>query len=403
VRSGQNIQFDVPQTEHNEIFRKNTMVKGKILVIEDSDSIRAYIQKVLNVSGFEALGAEDGSVGLKQVAANSPDLILCDIVMPGIDGFEVCRRLKADESTKSIPIIFLSSMTQSKDIVKGFELGIVDYVTKPFNEYELLSRVNTHFDVKKQRDIIESQRKELKTINEELDFRNSELQKINDSKDKIFSIISHDLRGPIGSFENVLEILSSDMLSESEKTELLAELKEQSKNIHQMLENLLQWSLSQRKEIYFKPVLVQVIEIAESVVSLLSATARKKHIELEVHVDDDCTVFADTDMLHLIIRNLISNSIKFTPENGLITLSVYSKEKFVEIHVTDTGVGISDENIEKVFGTAEYFTTRGTNYEKGSGLGLKLCKEFVEKHGGNIWAERRKEGGSAFIFTIPHA
>jgi signal transduction histidine kinase len=286
--------------------------------------------------------------------------------------------------------------------VKGFELGIVDYVTKPFNDYELLSRVNTHIDVKKSRDIIDLQSDELKKINDELDSRNTQLQKLNDSKDKIFSIISHDLRGPIGSFENVLEILSGNMLSDVEKTKLMDELKEQSKSIHQMLENLLQWSLSQRKEIYFKPLNVSVSEIAESVAHLLSSGARKKNIEIEIAVDEDIKAFADPDMLNLIIRNLVSNAIKFTPENGLITFTIYAKTGYVEFHVKDTGVGIPEENIDKIFKNNEYFTTRGTNYEKGSGLGLRLCKEFVEKHGGKIWAERRKDIGTDFIFTLPN-
>ncbi len=378
------------------------MSKGKVLVIEDSDSIRGYIQKVLKFSGLETEEAQDGTIGLRKTEEFMPDIVLCDIVMPGIDGFEVCKRLKSNSITKDIPIIFLSSITQSKDIVKGFELGIVDYVTKPFNDYELLSRVNTHIDVKKSRDIIDLQRYELKKINDELDSRNTQLQKLNDSKDKIFSIISHDLRGPIGSFENVLEILSGDMLSDIEKTELMDELKEQSKSIHQMLENLLQWSLSQRKEIYFKPLNVSVSEIAESVAHLLSSGARKKNIEIEIAVDEDIKAFADPDMLNLIIRNLVSNAIKFTPENGLITFTIYAKTGYVEFHVKDTGVGIPEENIDKIFKNNEYFTTRGTNYEKGSGLGLRLCKEFVEKHGGKIWAERRKDIGTDFIFTLPN-
>jgi signal transduction histidine kinase len=378
------------------------MSKGKVLVIEDSDSIRGYIQKVLKFSGLETEEAQDGTIGLRKTEEFMPDIVLCDIVMPGIDGFEVCKRLKSNSITKDIPIIFLSSITQSKDIVKGFELGIVDYVTKPFNDYELLSRVNTHIDVKKSRDIIDLQSDELKKINDELDSRNTQLQKLNDSKDKIFSIISHDLRGPIGSFENVLEILSGNMLSDIEKTELMDELKEQSKSIHQMLENLLQWSLSQRKEIYFKPLNVSVSEIAESVAHLLSSGARKKNIEIEIAVDEDIKAFADPDMLNLIIRNLVSNAIKFTPENGLITFTIYAKTGYVEFHVKDTGVGIPEENIDKIFKNNEYFTTRGTNYEKGSGLGLRLCKEFVEKHGGKIWAERRKDIGTDFIFTLPN-
>ncbi len=378
------------------------MSKGKVLVIEDSDSIRGYIQKVLKFSGLETEEAQDGTIGLRKTEEFMPDIVLCDIVMPGIDGFEVCKRLKSNSITKDIPIIFLSSITQSKDIVKGFELGIVDYVTKPFNDYELLSRVNTHIDVKKSRDIIDLQSDELKKINDELDSRNTQLQKLNDSKDKIFSIISHDLRGPIGSFENVLEILSGNMLSDVEKTKLMDELKEQSKSIHQMLENLLQWSLSQRKEIYFKPLNVSVSEIAESVAHLLSSGARKKNIEIEIAVDEDIKAFADPDMLNLIIRNLVSNAIKFTPENGLITFTIYAKTGYVEFHVKDTGVGIPEENIDKIFKNNEYFTTRGTNYEKGSGLGLRLCKEFVEKHGGKIWAERRKDIGTDFIFTLPN-
>jgi len=377
------------------------MKASNVLVIEDNELVRLYIQKVLKFKGLKTKGAESGEEGLEILNDFNADLILCDIILPGIDGYEVCRILKNNDKTRDIPVIFLSALTQSKEIVRGFELGIVDYITKPFNDYELMSRVMTHLDLKISRDIIESQRKELSAINNRLDKQNHELKRLNETKDKIFSIFSHDLRGPIGSFQNVIELLGDEELfSQQEKTSLLEEMKNQAKNIFTMLENLLQWSISQRGEINFVPSMILLYEELKGDLSILNVAAENKQIKLEIEINPDLKILADKDILSLIIRNLISNAIKFTPEKGKVSLIVTESDEEIEFEIKDTGIGMSLEHSALLFKKESYTTSRGTNNEKGTGLGLNLCDEFVEKHGGRIWVESEKGKGSSFKFVI---
>ena len=379
------------------------MTVGKVLIIEDDDLVRNYIQKVLKFKGLDTKGSPDGETGLAEVLEYLPDIILLDIVMPGKDGYEVCAELKSNKKTKDIPIIFLSSRTQSKDIVRGFELGIVDYITKPFNEYELMSRVITHLELKKSRDIIEAQKTELKITNNQLDIQNHELKKVNDTKDKFFSIISHDLRGPIGGFQQVLELLEDETLDEQDKKDLLHDMKIQTKVLFETLENLLQWSLDQQNEIQYKPEIIEIKDIMLENTALAEAQIQSKSIKFETKYDKKVKIFADKPMLNSVIRNLISNAVKFTPKNGKIILSAYALDEFTEFTVSDTGIGISKENVRRLFQPDVYYTTRGLDNEKGSGLGLKLCKSFVEKNRGIIWVESSEENGTEFKFTVPAA
>jgi signal transduction histidine kinase len=176
-----------------------------------------------------------------------------------------------------------------------------------------------------------------------------------------------------------------------------------SKNVLVLLENLLEWSKVQTGKVYFRPDIISAKKISGSVIKNLSVYAEKKNIKLYDGVDDDITVFADNNMLSSILQNLVSNAIKFTPEKGEISINTKSEGKNMLFSVTDTGVGIAKEYIGKIFNTGDHYSTKGTNDEKGSGLGLLLCKEFVEMHGGKIWAESNQIEGTTFYFTIPLA
>ncbi len=232
---------------------------------------------------------------------------------------------------------------------------------------------------------------------------NKQLQEINATKDKFFSIISHDLRNNLGSFRNVTQLLleNYEFFSKEEMKESLSLINSTSKKVYNLLENLLEWSRSQTGRIPFNPEPFNLYLSVNNIVGLMKTNAKLKEIELVSEVPEFSYVYADVNMINTVLRNLVTNAIKFTPQNGKITIISTHFEDKVIICVKDTGVGISQKSIDKLFRIDENLTTIGTANEQGSGLGLILCREFVEKNNGKIWAESEIGVGSTFSFSLP--
>ena len=247
--------------------------------------------------------------------------------------------------------------------------------------------------------------KVLKEAHEQLNFQNLELQELNATKDKFFSIISHDLKGPLNSLTSFSGLLinHANSLSKEEIQMLAKDLDKSLKNLFALLENLLEWSRSQTGKIDFKPESLNLTKVLEENSQLLRNQALNKKITIGTLVNTEVLAYADHNSIQTVVRNLISNAIKFTPEQGTITLNVQRKEHEVVVSVADTGVGMSEPVIQKLFRIDAKHSTKGTAEEKGTGLGLILCKEFVEKNGGRIWVESTEGKGSVFYFTVPSA
>lgn len=361
----------------------------RILIVDDTSVNIQVVASILKPEGYILSFARNGVSALKIVERKQIDLVLLDIMMPGMDGYEVCQKLKANDQTKDIPVIFLTAKTDPDSIIKGFEMGVVDYVTKPFNGSELLARVNTHL--------------KLKITQQNLEKKNIELKELNATKDKLFSIIGHDLRGPIGSFRTMLELIITKVQDYNDQS-LIMFLNlgvRSTESTLVLLENLLSWAKSQRGELGYKPLKGNLDEVIKETVHLLSGQAHEKHIKIKTTIDENIKIVFDHDMVKTIIRNLGSNAIKFTPENGNISITAKLMDDHVEIMVKDSGIGIEKENLNKIFNDKVHYTTYGTKNEKGTGLGLMLCKDFVEKHGGRIRVKSEVGKGSAFIFTLP--
>jgi PAS domain S-box-containing protein len=244
--------------------------------------------------------------------------------------------------------------------------------------------VGTHIDVTRQKET------------------ENQLQELIRTKDKLFSIIAHDLRGPIGNLLPILEMLySGEESDENVKDILMESLKKGIKSTYGLLENLLNWSLSQTNEISLNPKHFIINTVISNNIELLVSGANRKEIHILFNVDDDLSVFADEDSISLVIRNLLSNAIKFTPNQGTIEVFIKKGDSYIEIEIVDNGVGMTKEVLDSLFNTNTSVSTMGTNNEKGSGLGLILCKEFVERNGGQIRAESTPGKGSKFIFTVP--
>jgi signal transduction histidine kinase len=243
-----------------------------------------------------------------------------------------------------------------------------------------------------------------KEFEEKIKRVNTELVEINAVKDKFFSIISHDLRSPLGGLMGILEILEDGYgsMEDDEIREIITEAASSSKLAFNLMENLLEWSRIQTGKIPYEPEKIEILPMLQKIESLFIQNLKNKEIEFIIDVELGISVYADIKMTETILRNLISNAIKFTNIKGIITASAELKEKFVILKISDTGVGIDPKDLPKMFKTDVSFTTKGTAKETGTGLGLILCRELVERQGGEIWVESRKNIGTAFYFKLPY-
>ncbi len=253
------------------------------------------------------------------------------------------------------------------------------------------------------RDMVEQHAYELVELNLKLEESEQKLQELNASKDKFFSIIAHDLRSPFTTLIGYTEIIEEDIekISREELKESIHTIYNTSKKIYSLLENLLSWARIQTGRMPNNPSVLKLFDICLDIIGLFEENAKSKSVFLNSLVQKDVLVYADLNMVDTVIRNLVSNALKFTPENGTITISAKQNDGFVEISIIDTGKGIKPENLGKLFKIDEHVTTLGTNNEKGTGLGLILCKELVEANGGNIGVKSTLNVGSRFYFTLP--
>lgn len=245
--------------------------------------------------------------------------------------------------------------------------------------------------------------KKLESQKIQLEKSNTDLIKLNATKDKFFKIIGHDLRNPMSLVVQFSKLLENNIerYDSNKLKEIISLLNKSSTQGMELLSDLLTWAQSQTNEISFEPFSYNLKELIESSIKLKKLSASKKHITLENTVDNTLYVLVDKNMFMTIIRNLISNAIKFTPKNGRITMSSSIEGKKVRLSVNDTGIGIDKQDIGKLFNIETNISTIGTENEKGSGLGLIICKEFVSRHKGEIWVESEPGKGSNFLFTIP--
>lgn len=567
--------------------------QSRVMVVDDTPESLEMLTQLLVLTGYEVYPVTSGPSALDLVQHMLPDIILLDVMMPGMDGYEVCRRLKAADPTRDIPVIFISALNDSLDKVHAFQAGGIDYITKPFQLEEVLARVGTHLklrdsqqylkekniqlhqeiqdrqqaeqelhqrnqelflvnrfsqmfssslefdqvidtilgELKQQLDVfsisvwlvlpetgelvcrqmkgpgseeatnwrlapgqgitgwvaqqgesvliddtwaderhfkavdkktgqpirsmlsvplktkdevfgvlnlvdlrvghftphdlllveaiasaaasaIENARlytmaqqeiAERKRAEEALRQVNEELQAVNESKDKFFSIISHDLRSAFHILLGYAQCGVGALTPTTPPTlkENVEKLLASADKLYALLENLLTWSRIQRGVMEYEPEVIDLFEIAEDNVELFLSKAQQKEVLLTSSVPSGSVAYADYNMIKTVIRNLVSNALKFTDAGDSIVISAWTEVPFMHVAVADTGVGISDAVKARLFRIDSQHTSMGTAGEKGTGLGLILCQELVERNGGRIWVESEPEQGATFHFTLP--
>ncbi|OQY48203.1 MAG: hypothetical protein B6242_02990 [Anaerolineaceae bacterium 4572_78] len=350
-----------------------------ILVVDDELVNIQVLLNQLSLQNYKVSTAMNGYEALKFVKEGGEfDLVVLDVMMPQMSGYETCRKIRKFHSSTDLPIIMLTAKNRVVDLVTGFEAGANDYLTKPFSKVELLARIKNHLQL-------------------------TDMRKLNASKDRFFSIVAHDLKGPflplLGLSELLPQIARTSTIEEI--IEMAENINSSANNVYALLENLLSWSRIQMGRMPYNPISVNLQKTIFENIILLSANARDKDILLQSDVSKGMFVESDRNMLNTIVRNLTTNAIKFTSSGGSIIISAEPNEKFVEVSVKDTGVGIREKDIDKLFHIDVHHTTQGTNKESGTGLGLIMCKEMVEKNGGEVWVESELGKGTTVKFTVP--
>lgn len=362
----------------------------KILIVDDVMSNVLLLKVLLTNEKFAIATASNGRQALEQVEKENPDLVLLDVMMPDMSGFEVAQHLKSNPNTADIPIIFLTALNSTADIVKGFQVGANDFISKPFNKEELIIRVTHQISLVAAKRLILS--------------KTEELQRTIAGRDKLYSVIAHDLRSPMGSIKMVLNMLILNLPSEkigAEMYELLTMANQTTEDVFSLLDNLRKWTKSQIGKLNVVYQDVDLVEVTDGVIEIFSMVASLKKIRIHEMKPEKMMVNADIDMLKTVVRNLLSNAIKFSKENSEVLVKMEEVDGMAVVSVQDYGCGISEEGQKKLLHTDTHFSTFGTNNEEGSGLGLLLCKDFVVKNGGKLWFTSKEGEGSIFSFSIP--
>ncbi|MEL7037440.1 MAG: response regulator [Cyanobacteria bacterium J06592_8] len=367
--------------------------KGNILIVDDLPDNLRLLSETLSDRGYEVQCAINGKLALMAVQNAPPDLILLDIKMPGIDGYEVCSELKSQERTSEIPVIFLSALDDAFDKVKAFNVGGVDYVTKPFQVEEVLARVENQLTICRLQKQLHHQNLKLSKLNQDFADSNKELE-------QFAYIVSHDLQQPLQTITGFAELmlsLKSEIDLEEEADEYVTPILEEGIRMQGLIKDLLEYSRVGSKRRELKPVDCNLI---------LAETLRNLHHSIEesqaiITHETLPTVNADKIQLGQLFQNLIGNGIKYCRPGVIPQVTILTEQKQQEwvFEIQDNGIGIASSYFERVF---QIFQRLHTAQEyPGTGIGLAICKKIVERHGGKIWVESELGVGTTFYFTIP--
>ena len=391
----------------------------KILAVDDKRPNLYALEMLLAKLNVTVLQATSGFEALELSLENDFCLAIVDIQMPEMDGYELVELFRGNPATATLPVIFVSAIFSDEyHHRKGYDAGAVDFLSKPYAPEILLSKCKVFLDLYQQRVELEALISQLNVKNEALTNEIAHRQRIEtdlqnslNENNKLFSIISHDLRTPfqglLGNAELMLDLLES--LSQTDIQAMTESIYGSAQAAYNLLENLLTWARLQQERIPYTPVPIDLGKLTESMLALLRNMALTKQVELKHTIEEELFVYADRNMIATVLRNLVSNALKFTPAEGQVIISAHrdeassanNKAGLVEVFVSDTGVGMSPDEIDKLFRIDVHHTTPGTAQETGTGLGLILCQEMVVKNGGQIWVESEKDKGTTVAFSVP--
>ena len=372
---------------------------GQILVVDDNLQNRMLVEAHLAAAGYAVTLAEDGEQAVDMFSRSMPDVVLLDVVMPKMDGFEACRRMRAVRHGAEAAIVFLTALSEIGAHQDAMQAGADDFLTKPINRTELLMRVRSLVWMKRLKeglrngyDLIRSQREALFVAQRQ--------------KEDTITYIVHDLQNPLASvLANTEFLIGQDALT-PELRDATYDILEASRAMQRMVQNLLDISRSEDGALMPNPVAVDLVEVVEAVRVEMAYRLNEKHLRLETTFDlNGAKVFADADLLRRLIENLVDNAFKYSPAQGVVELKArLDADNFVEFKVIDHGPGIPEEARETVFEKYVRLDREASRSRRaGRGLGLAFCRLAVDVHGGRIWVEQAEPTGAAFCVRLPRA
>ena len=364
--------------------RETAATPARILVVDDQPANIQIVASVLGELGHEIVPARDGPTALKRLALRPPDLILLDLLMPDMDGCEVCRRLHENPEWKDIPVIFLSAADDKDFIVRALESGGVDYITKPFNQAELISRVRTQLALKLARD---------------------RLRQLAEDKDELLGILAHDLKNYLGGLQMSSQLLRDRLARAGVGDTSTAQLAENILHTSgQLLAFVKQFLANAAADhgVVLQSVRLNLSAAAAASVQRYQDTARCKQLNLETDLPaEGAEVLADPSALDQVIDNLLSNALKFSPSQRKIRISVRTGLACVECRVQDEGPGFTEEDMTRMFRRYGRLSARPTGGEPSTGLGLSIVRKLVRAMNGELVCESAPGEGATFIVRLP--
>ncbi len=376
------------------------MEKAKILIVDDKEKNIKLLKSMLHSENYQIMEALNGEEALKQVDCFNPDLILLDILMQGIDGFEVCRQIKQNEKTKMIPIVMVTALREREHRIKALEAGADDFLSKPVDSTELLARTKSLLRIKSFHDELLDSYRDISEKNEKL----LELEKI---KEGLTHMIIHDLRSPLYAIFGFIDIMLLDRHSLAEnQVGVLENCICSCQDLKEMVEGLLVIHQMEEGKLQINAAATNMAAVIEETIDQFLLKAEEKQVSLSFHRPDRTHLIpVDLSLVKRIIANLLNNAIRHTPSGGAIEIRAEPSQNNGNFHVSvkDSGDGLAPEFHQKVFDKFEQVNLKQRGVNIGaSGLGLAFCKLAVEAHGGKIWVESEGEGqGSNFLFTLP--
>lgn len=367
-----------------------------ILVVDDTPANLQLLSGMLKEAGHRVRVVPSGTLALTSAANRVPDLILLDINMPDLDGYEVCHRLKANSELSRVPVLFISALSEPLDKVKAFSSGGVDYVTKPFQVEEVMARVRTHLENRRLQRALEERALELEQKNEAL-HRSEKL------RENLMHMIVHDMRSPLSGLLASLHFLETEAAPNlrKENQDDLRLAASAAHRLAQMIADMLDISRFEAGKLDLNAKQVSAEELFEHSLESLAGLLKGRH--LQVVVSDHLDVFGDPEILRRVIVNLVGNALKFTPKQGRIELVATPGEACVRVLVKDEGPGIDACYHARIFEKFEQIEVRAERGLPSIGLGLTFCRLAVEAHGGRIGVESTLGNGSTFWFELPNA
>ncbi|MCR9132118.1 MAG: hybrid sensor histidine kinase/response regulator [bacterium] len=366
-----------------------------ILIGDDTESNVKLLTLLLRNQGYNILAAYNAEECLRIAEQRNPDLILLDILLPDMIGYDVARKIHAIENMQTVPIIFITALTDLRDKLKGFEAGGVDYIVKPFQQEEVIARIKTQLTLKQVTKAYELSLQQLQK-------HEQEYKEVNQRKKELLRIVSHDIYNPLNGIVGLSTHLQNMHKPETEEYQVSEIITESANKLLNLVDKVLYDENHLDLKITLNKAPSDPREIVDNVIKMHRPKAILKKIELEadIHIDEG-TYLLDQIKLEIVLNNLVSNAIKFTPSGGNVTIIAQLKDKKIELIVKDNGIGIPKHMVSRLFNKNGSIRLQGTEGEVGIGLGLDVVQHYVGLHDGYIFVDSEEKKGTTFTIQLP--